>query len=350
MSVFLLPDETYFTTYIRLSFSEKVMSQTTSSAPLYYQFAMKTPEGVALRYTDCLLPNSEAALKAVSRYVLESPNEPVSVIYLDEKTSFNTAFNALNKKSSGTDPICKGNNTQGYVCAEVVVTPRTPWTSEGEYLGINYALQNNYQTTDYCRTVMTCREEVAPGGGGPDVLTTVPQVPVRTVDTNSPPPGIIWYVWGVMKKSERRLCWENVPACLTAQNTMIIASAVDGANSFIFYNSWSDCSPRNALKHAYWNALMTYWFKSESVAKRYADAHEVGDGLDDRCELQPGRINPASKMDYQNNHIGRQLGLKLVNSVNNLTPDHIYGAVYALYNAGQLVVACEANNGCFIED
>jgi len=106
---FLLPDETYFTTYIRLNFSEKVMSQTTSPAPLYYQFAMNSPEGVAMRYTDCLLPNSEAALKAVSRYVLKSPNEPVSVIYLDEKTSFNTALNALNKKSD-TDPICKGNN------------------------------------------------------------------------------------------------------------------------------------------------------------------------------------------------------------------------------------------------
>ncbi len=201
---------------------------------------------------------------------------------------------------------------------------------------------------------MTCQQDpdVGKGGGGGPNVTTIPQVPVRTVDINSPPPGILGFIWGYMNKTEKRLCWEGITACNALQTTMFLASAVDGVNGFTFFHdSAPDCSPRNAIKHAYWNALMVNQFKSEAGAKLYADAHEAGDdGLGDKCPLQPGRINPASKMDYHNNHVGRQVALALLKVPYNFSADHLYFAVYQAYKDGALVVECEQNNDCFPEE
>lgn len=203
---------------------------------------------------------------------------------------------------------------------------------------------------------MTCREEVAPGGGGPNILTTVPQVPVRTVDTNSPPPGINFIVWSYMNRQERLACWNSTTECRAVTVFMGIATAVDGLNRYTesFAYSGDDCSPRNAFKHAYWNAMMTVNLGVD-IAKKWADLHEIGnDGSGDKCPYpsRTGEIyNPSSKMDYHNNAVGRQVGIEVMmklgypnpfnNGINALIQPYLLPATMVALERGRLVTQCE---------
>ncbi|MBO6523243.1 MAG: hypothetical protein JJ971_05410 [Balneolaceae bacterium] len=135
-----------------------------------------------------------------------------------------------------------------------------------------------------------------------------------------PPSGVPVDVYDRLTVEEKKLCWQNPTRCIGVYNLSI--EAFEWAASV--HTSGAHNGTQDALRHAMWNALMTYDYDKE-YAKKWGDAHESGSS-DPRETI----------MDLYNNSVGREIGEELKNQ--NEPRNNLKEAILNASRNGELCV------------